>query len=79
MRFVTSRKDHLKQPQSVNHEGFIYECDNCEFRAGYKSNLKKHKAKVHSEFNFTCDSCDFKSAFESQMKQHFEINIKNFI
>ena len=63
---------NLKQHKEAIHQGTKYECNHCEYKAGYKSNLKAHMERMHKENKLKCDHCDYKASVYSRVKQHIE-------
>ena len=49
--YETYRKDNLDRHISIQHKGFKYECDNCDYTCTEPRTLKSHKGKKHSVTN----------------------------
>ena len=65
MIVVTFKRHHL-----IEHEGFRYTCNNCEFEAKCHSSLKSHCLRQHKGITFSCDKCDHQSITLSSLDLH---------
>ena len=53
------------------HDGIVFGCDQCEYKASVKGNLKAHKESIHDgRVKFDCDQCGFKAATQQSLKSH---------
>ena len=69
---VSVRRINLKQHKEAIHQGTKYDCNHCEYKAGYKTNLREHMLRMHETRKFKCDQCDYKASLYYRLKQHIE-------
>ena len=60
---------HIKS----KHEGFRYDCEQCDYQSIYKKNLKEHIETKHDGINrYACKECDYQSSRQDSLKKHIE-------
>ena len=69
---ISVKRINLKQHKEAMHQGTKYDCDHCEYKAGYKTNLREHMQRMHEAKKFKCDQCDYKASLYYRLKQHIE-------
>ena len=55
------------------HEGFRYECDQCNCTYRDNRNLLKHMKSKHEGVTYQCEYCDHESNTEILLKKHIRI------
>ena len=68
--YQTSKHINLRYHIQSVHEGLIYACDQCDYRARSKGCLKKHIQSVHEGLRFACDQCDYRATRKDYLTQH---------
>ena len=56
----------------VQHEGILFSCDRCEFKAKKKLLVKRHMKAKHADGVFHCGQCSFKADGQFGLRQHVE-------
>ena len=56
----------------VQHEGILFSCDRCEFKAKKKIYLKRHMKIQHADGVFYCGQCAYQTDTQFNLKQHVE-------
>lgn len=65
-------KSALKKHHDALHAHITYNCEFCDYKAGYKQVLKKHVDSIHKGAMYSCKECDYKNKFESGLYQHVQ-------
>ena len=68
----TGLEKSLWNDKKLEHGGFQYPCDQCEFAAINILHLKKHKECKHDKVRYSCDQCDYSATRKSYLKIHKE-------
>ena len=70
--FSCDRPDFLKDHKFTEHEGNVYQCDQCEKTYRKTKNMKEHiKLKHGSETEtFLCELCNFHTKWARALKGH---------
>ena len=58
--------------QIIFLKGIFYQCDQCDYKCGYRSNFKKHYLAEHEMVRYPCDKCEYQSKDRSALKQHIQ-------
>ena len=59
------------------HEGQMFQCTQCEYKATQKSNLQTHIKSIHDGQTFPCTQCDYKATFKSSLSRHIKCRHEN--
>ena len=70
--YQTSKHINLRYHIQSVHEGLIYACDQCDYRARTKGSLKKHIQSVHEGLRFACDQCDYRATTQGHLATHIQ-------
>ena len=54
----------------LKHEGFVYSCDQCDYKASYKHAFRIHKQSIHEDIKFDCEQCEYKATKEGHLRVH---------
>ena len=56
--------------KKVVHEGFRYECVECNIKFKRKVGFKKHTEREHENNEYPCEICDFKGKTQGKRRDH---------
>ena len=56
--------------KSRKHEGIVYSCQYCGYKATRWGNLKRHKESVHEGVKYPCNQCDYMATATGTLKKH---------
>ena len=71
-------KRHLQPHVESKHEGIVFHCNYCDYKANRKDGLKSHIRIKHSismldeGIIFPCEECDFKGKTKSYLRAHIK-------
>ena len=70
--FSSDRQDFLKDHKFTEHEGKLYECDQCEKTCRQMKNMKEHIRMMHSveRVTFLCEFCNYETKWARVLKSH---------
>ena len=54
------------------HEGQMFQCPQCEYKATFKVNLQTHLKSVHEGQKFQCPQCEFKATQKGNLQRHIK-------
>ena len=52
------------------HEGVIYSCDLCNYKATQKGYNQQHVRSVHEGVKYNCEQCNYKTTQKCNLLQH---------
>ena len=70
--FATTAQTTLKHHMAAHHGIGAYQCNQCEFVAGFPGVLKKHK---ESHGIFPCDKCSYIATLNLDLKKHLKAGL----
>ena len=70
-------EDIIKINPIEDTTGFLYSCDQCEYKSNHKNKLKSHVDTIHEEFLYSCDQCEYKSNKKEVLINHNKSIHKN--
>ena len=74
--FTAENIQVLKLHIENNHQGNLFECDNCRKKFPFKNPLKLHKRQDHEEGTFSCFVCNSKFRTHKELNQHMQRKCK---
>ena len=52
------------------HDGVQYQCNQCDYKAGWQGDLKMHRMSDHECVKYQCILCDSKFSSQGNLKKH---------
>ena len=50
------------------HEGIVYSCQQCSYKATQQSNLKRHQESVNEGVKYSCNKCEYQTPRQGSLK-----------
>ena len=54
----------------MKHNGVLYSCNKCNYKAVRKATLKTHVNSEHEGISYNCDQCSFNSKRQAILCRH---------
>ena len=58
----------------MEHTGIIYNCDQCDYKAGRRNKLDDHIRNQHDEHTYSCQECDFGTSIKEHLMHHKKLH-----
>ena len=74
---LKTRKAALNRHKLVKHEGRIFSCNKCNYKASYATHLRRHRDSVHEGIKYNCEECEYQATQAGNLKIHVKSQHRN--
>ena len=72
--YNTYNIDTLRIHEQALHEGYVLNCQDCDYKSSYLSEMKLHARKHDPKaIHYCCEKCEYQSLFKRNLKVHIEV------
>ena len=68
--YLQYKHEGIRKHEKHTHEGILYLCDKCDYKAKLNIGLHYHKESEHDGFRYHCHQCDYQAAKPKNKKAH---------